>query len=54
MATLQRRFSRAKIMARLTVTDVFYAGKEQGLMCRIDVHGLTSEPVVVVVYAAEQ
>ena len=47
-ATLSRNFYCANLMPRVTVTDVFYAGEKSGLMCRVDVHGLAGEPVVVV------
>ena len=35
-------------MSRLMVTDVFYAGEANGLMCRVDVQGAIDMPVVVV------
>ncbi len=47
-ATLSRNLYCANLMPRVTVTDVFYAGEKSGLMCRVDVHGLAGEPVVVV------
>jgi len=47
-AVLGRSLACANLMPRVTVTDVFYAGEENGLMCRVDVHGVTDEPVVVV------
>lgn len=47
-ATLQRSFSCANLMARLTVTDIFGESEDKGLMCHIDVKGLTGEPVLVV------
>ncbi len=43
---MQRRVSGAKVIARLTVTDVFYAGEENGLMRRIDVQEASGVPVV--------
>jgi hypothetical protein len=46
-AVLGRSLS-SNLMPRVTVTDVFYAGEENGLMCRIDVQGLADEPMVVV------
>ncbi len=45
---LRRSLACANLMPRVTVTDVFYAGEENGLMCRIDVQGLADEPMVVV------
>jgi hypothetical protein len=47
-ATLSRNLYCANLMPRVTVTDVFYAGEKNGLMCRIDVHGVIDQPVVVV------
>jgi len=47
-AALRRSLACANHMPRVTVTDVFYAGEEKGLMCRIDVQGEIDEPVVVV------
>jgi len=47
-AVLGRSLSSANLMPRVTVTDIFYAGEENGLMCRVDVQGLAEEPVVVV------
>jgi hypothetical protein len=46
-AVLGRSLS-SNLMPRVTVTDVFYAGEESGLMCRVDVHGVIDQPVVVV------
>jgi hypothetical protein len=45
---LRRLLSCQDVIPCVTVTDIFYAGEENGLMCRIDVHGLIDEPVVVV------
>ncbi len=44
-ATLRRRFPRAHVMARLVVTDEYYAGEERGLMCRIDAQGVADQPI---------
>ncbi len=32
----------------MTVTDIFHAGEENGLMCHVDMLGLAGAPVVVV------
>jgi len=48
-ATLRRSLCCANVMPRVTVTDIFYAGEERGLMCRVDVPGLADDFVVVVV-----
>ncbi|MGO8848036.1 MAG: hypothetical protein ACLQFI_22480 [Methylocella sp.] len=47
-AALRWSLSRANVMPRLTFTDVFYAGEENGLMCRVGVLGLANQPVVIV------
>ncbi len=47
-AALRRRFSGANVLTRLTVTDVFYASEEKGLMCRIDLHGKSGPPILLV------
>jgi hypothetical protein len=47
-AVLQRHSSAASTMPRVMVTDIFYAGEEKGLMCRVDVQGLTNDRTVVV------
>jgi len=47
-AMLSRNHDCANLMPRVTVTDVFDAGEENGLMCRIDVQGGIDAPVVVV------
>jgi hypothetical protein len=46
-AVLARSLS-SNLMPRLTVTDVFYAGEKNGLMCRIDLGAAIDEPIVVV------
>ena len=47
-AALRRGLSCANLLPRVTVTDVFYAGEANGLMCRIDVHKGIDDSVVVV------
>ena len=47
-AMLRRRLSCQDVIPRVTVTDIFYAGEKNGLMCRVDVQGFADEPVVVV------
>jgi hypothetical protein len=47
-AVLGRSRSCVDVMPRVTVTDVFYAGEEKGLMCRLDVQGFADDPVIVV------
>jgi len=36
------------LTAPLTATDVFYAGEEKGLMCRIDLQGVAGPPFLLV------
>ncbi len=40
-------------MKRLMVTDVFYAGEENGLMYRIDVRGSVGQPILLVAPLAQ-
>ena len=47
-AALRQRLPGAIVMPRVTVTDVFYGGEKDGLMCRVHVQGAIDEPLVVV------
>jgi len=47
MLALRQRLPGAILMPRVTITDAFYAGEKNVLMCRIDLHGEIDEPVVV-------
>jgi len=47
MTMLGRNLCGANLMPPVTVTDVFYAGEENSLMCRVAVNGKIAEPVVI-------
>ena len=47
-AALRRSLACPDVIPPVMVTDIFYAGEEDGLMCRIDARGLDDAPIVVV------
>lgn len=47
-AALRRRLACPDVIPRVMVTDIFYAGEEKGLMCRVDVQGLADDAIVLV------
>jgi hypothetical protein len=52
-SALRRSLACPDVAARVMVTDIFYAGEENGLMCRINVQGKTGQQVLVVAPIAQ-
>jgi hypothetical protein len=47
-ASLRHRFPCERTMTKRTVTNIFYAGEERGVMCRVDPQGVADRPILLV------